>query len=250
MQEVQNNINSADSKEHSTPRFMPLKWDFLDDFEIAGDIEAGQAIKASIRYFKSVVSGSPKDDILESVESVPAKMIVSHLMPNFDRALKDYFTKSANGKKGGAPKGNQNARKKKKPQPEPAEDLSEDEKPLILSSDIENCVCSLLIQDYDEDSPIHKLKNKAQAIVAVGHAAAYMSVCENSDYDIIFEVDNKNALDIIAELRDSDREAFNGDETSMQKAFEQARDYAKKVMRVSKDNLLSACKEYEDKNKT
>lgn len=183
----------------------------------------------------------------ELIKDVPTAIVFDGICEDIDKCAVKYENMCAavreNGKKGGRPK-------KKKPQPETAEDLSEEEKPLILSSSIENCVCSLLIQDYDEGSPIHKLKNKMQAAVSVAYAAAYMSICEDFGYDIIFEIDNKNALDIIAELRDITLKAFDGNAPCMQTVFEQAREYAKTVMEVSKDNLLAACNNYDERSET
>ena len=44
MNEEQKNSQNIEPKERCKPKYMPLPSDNLDDFEIVGDIEAGQAM--------------------------------------------------------------------------------------------------------------------------------------------------------------------------------------------------------------
>lgn len=247
------------------PKYMPLPSDNLDDFEIVGDIEAGQAIKASIRYFKSVVAGSPQDDILESIESITAKMIFNHMRLNIDRALKEYFTNHTNGKKGGAPKGNQNARKKKKPQPEQepeeaAEDLTDEAEP---------------VPDPDPE-PDREPEPKPFAILKPIERRAAEIVLHENDYDFLDRFDTKQLDELFtlaalsgsgpgelataAQDADSVLNAARKNAAASYKSRNEERwfnpeygfilDKLDEMRQIPREELETACKEYDERTRT
>lgn len=261
MQEEQKISQNIEPEERCNPKYMPLPSDNLDDFEIVGDIEAGQAIKASIRYFKSVVAGSPQDDILESVESVTAKMIFNHMKLNIDRALKEYFTNHKNGKKGGAPKGNQNARKKKRPEPEQepeevAEDLTDEaepvpdpdpepdrepepDEPLVIDSFIEWRIAKMFQELYRKPNNFADFHGEQLA-----ELLAYMAISGS----FVQWLEQVNELDTLDAVRELSKREFGADtpDKDYEAEFMGAKDAALNIIQYSIDSILAAIEEYNE----
>lgn len=112
------------------PEFVAITFSLIESFPKMSKEQAGDAIQTISKYAISVVNGKPAeiDDLSNEICSI---MALGCAKSTIDRTLNQFFIKSENGKKGGAPKGNQNARKKKRPEPEEvAEDLTEEAEPV------------------------------------------------------------------------------------------------------------------------
>lgn len=265
MNEEQKISQNIEPKERCKPKYMPLPSDNLDDFEIVGDIEAGQAIKASIRYFKSVVAGSPQDDILESVESVTAKMIFNHMKLNIDRALKEYFTNHKNGKKGGAPKGNQNARKKKRPEPEEvAEDLideaepvpdpdpepnrePEPDEPLVIDSFIEWRIARMFTELYRKPNNFADFHGE-QLAELLAYMAISGSFAQWAQWLDAQWLEQSNELDTLDAVRELSKREFYADSSGKdyEAEFMSAKEAALNIIQYSIGSTLAAIEEFNE----
>lgn len=112
-----------EQKKRSEPDFIAIPFSVIKTITRMEKEQAGSVIQVLSSYAVSVVNGEPQNDIAERSGDIVAIMTFESAKKTIDRTLNQFFIKSENGKKGGAPKGNQNAKKKKSDQDgEPAKD--------------------------------------------------------------------------------------------------------------------------------
>lgn len=122
------------SEENKIPSYFYFYTKYCEPFSTLSDEEAGQAIK----HVCLLVRGLPAN----AEKLAPAsKMLVSFMKDDINHAFKKYHAQCENGKKGGAPKGNKNAKKAQ----------NQDCFNISLATDYENGVVSgVLAETYRE----------------------------------------------------------------------------------------------------
>ena len=128
--------------------YVQMYFSYLEPLADLTDEEVGRVVRAILKYGadKTIPDLSPSE-----------RMAFTFMKTNFDREAAAYDAKvekkRENGKKGGAPVGNQNARKQKQPKQPKEEDEEEDEEEEELSSSKEEGVVSTtmttLIESYE-----------------------------------------------------------------------------------------------------
>ena len=142
-----------------------------------------------------------------------------------------------NGKKGGRPK-------KKRPE----QDVEEpNESKLSITNSTESGICTILYDDQAYGDSLKKLKSKEKVADLIGYAAIYLGICDNCDYEFIYDCTEKSYSDFIDEMRKMALEAFGGNDAEFTKAFTNARDYAKQAMKCDRLKLGAAIEEYNER---
>lgn len=128
--------------------YVQMYFSYLEPLADLTDEEVGRVVRAILKYGadKTIPDLSPSE-----------RMAFTFMKTNFDREAAAYDAKvekkRENGKKGGAPVGNQNARKQKQPKQPKEEDEEEDEEEEESSSSKEEGVVSTtmttLIESYE-----------------------------------------------------------------------------------------------------
>ncbi|MBO5449302.1 MAG: hypothetical protein J5994_08225 [Ruminococcus sp.] len=98
-------MNGEDYKEKVPPYFY-FYTKYCRYFDLLTAEQAGEVIKHICNYVRQ--------EDLPQVKDVSASMLITLMEQDIDNAFKKYRAQCENGKKGGAPKGNKNAAKKKK----------------------------------------------------------------------------------------------------------------------------------------
>ena len=117
---MENNETERKTSPISLTKYLPLPTDQIQTFEVLTDTQIGFLIRLISKYYLGEKSFEEiKSEI--SNEDIIILPILVNIKINIERAEEKYNKKreqnSKNGKKGGAPKGNQNARKKKDNEP-------------------------------------------------------------------------------------------------------------------------------------
>lgn len=219
-------------------------------FRMAANLDEKQ--EAALFELLAHKMGEPcgKRTVEELLEDVPTKIVFDIICDDIDQCSEAYsntcVTNRENGKKGGAPKGNQNARKKKRPEPDVEEP---NESKLSITNNTESGICIILYDDHAYGDSLKKLKNKEKIADLIGYAAIYLDICDNCDYEFIYDCTEKSYSDFIDEMRKMALEAFGGNDAEFTKAFTNARDYAKLAMKCDRLKLGAAIEEYNERTK-
>lgn len=97
------------NEDKKTPPYFYFNTGYFKVLNMLSDEQVGITIKSIGEY----INQNNNSDVLEQLDDPACKMAAMIIKNDVDRAFKSYWTKSENGKKGGAPKGNKNASKKK-----------------------------------------------------------------------------------------------------------------------------------------
>lgn len=172
-------MSEENKTDRRNPEFVAITFSLIESFPKMSKEQAGDAIQTISKYAISIVNGKPAeiDDLSNEICSI---MALGCAKSTIDRTLNQFFIKSENGKKGGAPKGNQNARKKKRPEPElEPEEVTED-----LTDEAEP------VPDPDPE-PDREPEPKTFAILKPIERRAAEIVLHENDFDFLDRFDTK-----------------------------------------------------------
>ena len=93
------------SEESKIPPYFYFNTKYCDWFQMLNNEQAGAVIKYICSYVKQTE--------LPTIEDQAAAMLIEFIKTDIDHSFCKYRAQCENGKKGGAPKGNKNAAKKK-----------------------------------------------------------------------------------------------------------------------------------------
>lgn len=103
------------SEESKIPPYFYFNTKYCDWFQMLNNEQAGAVIKYICSYVKQAE--------LPTIEDQAAAMLIEFIKTDIDHSFRKYRAQCENGKKGGAPKGNKNAAKKKATEEPPINEL-------------------------------------------------------------------------------------------------------------------------------
>lgn len=251
-------MSEENKTDRRNPEFVAITFSLIESFPKMSKEQAGDAIQTISKYAISIVNGKPAeiDDLSNEICSI---MALGCAKSTIDRTLNQFFIKSENGKKGGAPKGNQNARKKKRPEPEQepeevAEDLTDEaepvpdpdpepdrepepDEPLVIDSIAEWRIARMFTELYRKPNNFADFHGGQLA-----ELLAYMSI-SGSFSQWLEQLNELDTLDAVREL--SKREFY--DETpdkDYEAEFMSAKETALNIIQYSIGSTLAAIEEY------
>ena len=241
------------------PEFVAITFSLIESFPKMSKEQAGDAIQTISKYAISVVNGKPAeiDDLSNEICSI---MALGCAKSTIDRTLNQFFIKSENGKKGGAPKGNQNARKKKRPEPEPeevAEALTDEaepvpdpdpepdrepepDEPLVIDSFIEWRIAKTFTELYRKPNNFADFHGEQLA-----ELLAYMTISGS----FVQWLEQVNELDTLDAVRELSKREFGADtpDKDYEAEFMSAKEAALNIIQYSIGSTLAAIEEYNER---
>ena len=235
-------------------------------FRMAANLDEKQ--EAALFELLAHKMGEPcgKRTVEELLEDVPTKIVFDIICDDIDQCSEAYsntcVTNRENGKKGGAPKGNQNARKKKRPEPEQepeevAEDLTDEaepvpdpdsepdrepepDEPLVIDSFIEWRIARMFTELYRKPNNFADFHGEQLA-----ELLAYMAISG------IFAqwLEQVNELDTLDAVRDLSKREFDADSSGKdyEAEFMSAKEAALNIIQYSMGSTLAAIEEYNER---
>lgn len=227
------------SEEKKAPSYFYFLLDYFDHF----DKLTNEQVSTIMRYIGDYTRGGIETKMPEDAAS---SVVLSVMLKDIDRAFKKYHAQCENGKKGGAPKGNRNAAKKKAKQETAAEPEEEAE---IELDETGHGVALVILQMQQENYgalfDIHK------TLIA---ASYYMIGCNSSDgllddYETLDEASEHETPPSLCTMilkNARERYAEQQHDKTFDEVFGKVRDKSKMLFRLSPDELRDYIKRCEE----
>lgn len=227
-----------ENEEIKKPTYFYFNLSYCCMLDLMTNEQAGQLLKAICDYARgSEDSKSPSDPALQMAYQI--------ITQDIDKAYKKYRAQCLNGRKGGAPKGNKNAAKKKA---EPVKRLWD-----FPVNKINNDICyrldCIFYESEQSDFDIQKYYKKEY----IAEIAACYSFCEADSFWDIFSYTgyqnlkeytlNESVAKVRKELKQAAEKYYEEDTESFAAAFARYKDHAMKIL----DFPLEEIKKFSDK---
>lgn len=201
-------MNNEDKKVPPYFRF------YIENCKLFDKLTDEQTIKV-IRYIFDYVRGIEA----EQPDDIASSIVASIVINGIDNAFKKYYAQCENGKKGGAPKGNKNAAKKK-PETSGIYDMAIDE----INEGIGRAICEVFYQAEKTNFDIYKFYKPIQ----IAEIITYCRVCdcdsfEDFDFDNYSNLKeatlNESATKVCKELKKVAIKVFEDEECNIDESF-------------------------------
>ena len=209
------------SEESKIPPYFYFNTKYCDWFQMLNNEQAGAVIKYICSYVKQTE--------LPTIEDQAAAMLIEFIKTDIDHSFCKYRAQCENGKKGGAPKGNKNAAKKKATEEPPINELF---------GDIAYRIADVIFWNAQkEDFAISEYLSKSQ----IASIAACYHILDIDDISDIFDgtmkefIINKSARQFCNELKQYAAAEFEEGDETFTETFARAKQAADKLLKMSLD---------------
>lgn len=224
-----------ESQEHDKkviPPYFYFYTKYCDFFNLLTEEQAGKTIKYICNYVQQ------KQDLptVDQLDNTSIKMLIEIIKQDIDNAFRKYRAQCENGKKGGAPKGNQNAKKNKSNTDNILDNLTIDK----INEELSLKIIELYYQADKEKFEIDKFYNKSQiALIISCYQLIDFSASDNFEY-FGFEYKtlkeytlNESAIKFCKELKALSLEWYEDKESPQYKTFSVAfADYKQRAIKI------------------
>lgn len=211
------------SEELKIPPYFYFNTKYCDWFKVLTAEQAGIVIKYICSYVKQ--------EELPQVEDQAAALLIEVIKTDIDSSFRKYRAQCENGKKGGAPKGNKNAAKKKVPAEPPLNEFF---------GDIAYRIADVIFfEAKKEEFAISEYLSNSQ----IASIAACYHILEVDEISDIFDgtmkefVMNKSARQFCNELKQYAAAEFEEDKETFSEVFARAKQAADKLLKMSPDEI-------------
>jgi len=215
------------SEEVKIPPYFYFNTKYCDWFKVLTAEQAGIVIKYICSYVKQ--------EELSQIEDQAAALLIEVIKTDIDSSFRKYRAQCENGKKGGAPKGNKNAAKKKATKEPPINELF---------GDIAYRIADVIFfEAQKEDFAISEYLSNSQ----IATIAACYHILDVDDTSDIFDgtmkefVINKSARQFCNELKQYVAAEFEESEETFSEAFARAKQAADKLLKMSLEEIKRFC---------
>lgn len=210
------------SEESKIPPYFYFNTKYCDWFQMLNNEQAGAVIKYICSYVKQAE--------LPTIEDQAAAMLIEFIKTDIDHSFRKYHAQCENGKKGGAPKGNKNAAKKKATEEPPINELFGDIAYVIM--DI------IFFEAQKENFAILDYLNKSQ----IATIAACCNILNIDDLSYFCDatmkecIMNTSAQQFCKVVKEISKRNFKGDGT-FEKAFAENKQAADQILKMPLDEI-------------